>query len=249
MWFRVLTVTGVLSVTDFFVLRPENMEIMRQQYLAALQGITVIFAILVAISVAFLMNYVRGIRNSYITQVRYIRKHLWEFYEKYKSSTSPRIQHLISNAIFPLIHLDLKDWLHIENVKEWSKNIKAENLTDILKNERDPDIVLLKYLIPLEEEMNELGLLAVRSMISAVQADIVSGAFQLVCVAMVSIVLGHVLSSGLTTNFIVVNMIAAVIVLAIFELLWIVSFVQQEAREEYLTPASLANNGIDSDAA
>jgi hypothetical protein len=247
-WFRLLVITGILSVTDFVALRPDNLEIMRPQYLAALQGITIIFAILVAISVAFFMNYVKGIRNNYIHQVRHIRKLLWEFYEKYKSSPSPRIQHIISTSIFPLIYIDLKDWLHIENVNAWSKNIHDQNLTDILRNEPDPDVVLLKYIIPLEEEMNELGLIAVRSMISSVQADIVSGAFQLVGVAMVSIVLGHILSSSLMSNFLVINVITAVIVLAIFELFWVVSFVQQEAREEYLEPLPPTTNGVDSDA-
>src|SRR5271157_5208102 len=106
-WVRIVIVTIILLVNDILLLRPDNIETTRVQFLAALQNITVIFAIIAAITVAYLMNYAKGVRNSYIDRVQIIRNHLWNFYETYKHSKNQKVREFLYETIFPLLQLNL----------------------------------------------------------------------------------------------------------------------------------------------
>jgi hypothetical protein len=246
-WVRIVIITIVLLAIDIWLLRPGNMEAMRRQFLTALQSITVIFAITAAIAVAYLMNYARGVRNSYIDRVRIIRAHLWNFYETYKDSANPKFRELLYDTIFPLLQLNLDAWLRIENVKDWSSKIEDKKMIDLLRSEPDSLILIFKYLLPLEDDMKELGILSIRSIMTELQNQIFTGAFYLVATAMVVIVGGTVLPNSLILDFMIINITAATVILSLLELLWVISFVAQEIKEEFLEPSPQSNEKVTSE--
>lgn len=238
LWVRVLLTIIVLLVNDFLGLYFDYLNTIRPQYLSALQSIIIIFAIITTISMTYFMITVNGIRDNYMTQVRNLRKHIWEFYERYISSDNVHIRSFMIKTIFPLLQLNLDSWLCIDNVKNWSRQIEEDkDIINILKNGPDPLIFMYKYLLPLEDEMNELGILAIRSVLTTHSVSIIKGAFYLVVFAMAIIIAGHVVPRTPFLDLIIINMIIAVTFLAIIEFLVLISFFAQQAREEYLEPS------------
>lgn len=228
-WFRIAAVTFTLAILNYFKLGTDS-TIFREQSISALLSITVIFAITSAFSLALHFNYVRGLRFQFLNQLRSVRKKIWDFYEETQQYTDPKIQDLIHKHIVPLLQFSKTDWFEFNEVKSWSKGI--DKSVDDIKSGNEKNIILFKHLLPLEEEVNELGLLFIRSIVSPVLIKLTTGVFSLIAIAISIIFFGKILPYGTIQNIILANSAIIACCYAVLELLHILSYLKQEAKEE-----------------
>jgi hypothetical protein len=129
----------------------------------------------------------------------------------------------------------LCEWSKIENIQNWGKGIEEQLMKLLKMGNRPPDLykLIYRYLLPLEDEISQLGLLYIKRVSASLHAKTATGVYYLLCFAVVVIALGKVLPSTPTLNLAVLNSAAAVVTYAILELLFVLSFTLQEVREEY----------------
>ncbi|HUO77487.1 MAG TPA: hypothetical protein VMU21_07905, partial [Thermodesulfovibrionales bacterium] len=119
--------------------------------------------------------------------------------------------------------------------QNWEKGID-DQLTKLLKMDNPPPglhTLLYRYLLPLEQEMNQLSLLFIRRVLAKLHVNTTSGVYYLLCFAVVVIAVGKVLPSTPAIDLAVLNSAVAVVTYAVLELLFVLSFTLQEVREEY----------------
>ena len=94
---------------------------------------------------------------------------------------------------------------------------------------------IYRYLLPLEDEIGQLGLLYIRRAVSELHSKTATGVYYLLSFAVLVIAFGKVMPSTPTIDLTVLNSAAAVVTYAVLELLFVLSFILQEVREESFT--------------
>lgn len=220
---------------DLLVLPSHDISNYRRSFLDALIATSVIFAITAGLILAIINNYVKGLREQFIEQARRVRQLAWDCYDYFVGIDNQEFQTLLSAHVRPLAEKSLREWSQIENIQNWGKGIE-EQLMKLLKMDNPPPgryKLIYRYLLPLEDEISQLGLLYIKRVSASLHAQTAAGVYYLLCFAVVVIALGKVLPSTPTLNLAVLNGAAAVVTYAILELLLVLSFTLQEVREEY----------------
>lgn len=236
-WFRLLITVIAMVGIDLLVLSSNNIYSYRRAFLDALVATSLIFAITASLILAIINNYVKGLREQFVEQARRVRRLVWDCYDKFADSGDPAFQDFLRNHIHPLLEKSLRDWSQIENIQIWGKGIE-EQLMKLLKTDNPPPRLyafIYQYLQPLEDEVNELGLLYIRRAASVLHSKTATGVYYLLSFAVIVITFGRVMPSAPRIDIAVLNGSVAVITYAVLELLFVLSFVLQEVREETLT--------------
>jgi hypothetical protein len=236
-WVRSLIVATAIMGIDFLVLSAKDIYPYRRAFLDALIATSLIFAIMASLIMVIINNYVKGLREQFIEQLRRVRRLAWDCHDNFSGSGNPELEVIIKSHIWPLLKKSFRDWSQIENIQLWGKDIE-EQLMKLLKTDNPPPRILVflyQYLLPLEDEINELGLLYIRRAGSVVHSRNASGVYYLLSFAIVVIAFGLVLPSAARVDLTVLNSAAAVIIYGVLELLFVLSFVLQEVREETFT--------------
>lgn len=226
-WFRLLLVTAALvAVMVFYPFA--DVDKLREGMTKALQASTLLFAVCSAISLAVFNNYVNGLKDAALKRITDVRGIIEKLYDEFHDSEDEDLQEIVNCYLLPLLSFSTPQWLDFDPLKPVLERIVAP-LTRL--HERNPAIVP-RYFLRLEDEINELGILYIRRIISDLHTRTIEGAFHLVCVGIIGIFVIAILPIGFTLNFIAVATATAIAVLAILELLLLISYIRQEAREE-----------------
>ncbi|MBI5435509.1 MAG: hypothetical protein HY937_00060 [Nitrosomonadales bacterium] len=227
-WFRSLIISVALVVAALLLADEATTNSARESASRTLLGATLLFAICSAISIAMFTNYVRGLNQAYEDKVSDVRDLLEAFFDDHKDSDNPDIKIIISTYIIPLLSLNMDDWHAFDPAREILPQID-EPATRLHKS--NPAFVP-RYLLRIEDTINQVGILYVRRVLSQLHTDNVSGTFILVAFGIAVLALSNFLPQTSTGNIIVVWLSLSVVVFAIVELLLILSYLRQEAREE-----------------
>jgi len=94
------------------------------------------------------------------------------------------------------------------------------------------DTFLPRHLLRIEAEINEIGLLYIRRVVSGLHLKTISGSFLLIVLGMLALGFSYLIPAGSVGDLVIVNISTAIVVLTVLELLLILSYLQQEGREE-----------------
>lgn len=225
---RIFLVTIMILVTSAVALISPP-ETLRQDALKALQSATFLFAICAAISLALYTNYVKGLRESYLKRLLDVRSALENFYDEHRNTQDADVQSLLNTYIIPLLFLNTHQWMTYDPyVREILPKVVAPAAAI---HGKDP-VFVARYLLRIEDETNELGLLYLRRVITRLHLETINGAFVLVAVGIGALGFTYLLPSGFVGDFLIVNIASAIVTFAIIELLILLSYLQQEGREE-----------------
>ena len=175
-------------------------------------------------------NYVRGLSLAYEDKVSDVRDLLEDFLDDHIDSDDPDLQIFISLYVVPLLSLDMQSWHSYEPVREIIHQRELDESAFRL-NKNYPTF-LPRYLLCLEDMINQVAVLYIRRVVSQLHTENVSGTFLLVAFGIAVLALSNFLPQTSTWNIIVVWLSLSVVVLAIVELLLILSYLKQEASEE-----------------
>jgi hypothetical protein len=173
-------------------------------------------------------NYVRGLRDAYERKVSDVRDLLERFFDEHKESQDPDVRLIIDTYITPLLELNMGAWHSFEPVKEILPRVD-EPARRLHRRDRT---FLPRYLLRIEDTTNELGILLIRRIVSQLHIDNVSGTFLLVAFGISVLAISSFVPNNPVGNFVAVWLSLSVVVLAVVELLLILSYVRQEGREE-----------------
>ncbi len=236
-WFRLLIVgLALASVNSILIYAPSAAA--RGKALTALQSSTLLFAICAALSIALVSNYVKGLRETYLKRVSNVRDMLEKFFDNHNTSNDPDIKEILVNYILPLLYLSTREWLMFDPIKDITKKI-----TKPLEKLHARDYTFLpRHLLRIEDEINEIGLLYIRRICSDIHLKTISGTFGLVAVGIIALGFLYLLPTGISSDLIVVSISTTIVVLAVLELLLILSYLQQEGREEQVETSDEDNS-------
>lgn len=235
-WFRLILVTAaVVAVAAFYPFA--EVDRLREGMAKVLQSATLLFTVCSAISLAVFNNYVKGLKDAALKRITDVRGIIEKLYDEFHDAEDEDLQEIVNCYLLPLLSLPTPQWLDFEPLKPILERI-VEPLTRL--HERNPTIAP-RYFLRLEDEINELGILYIRRIVSDLHTRTIVGAFQFVCVGIISICIVAILPISFTLNFIAIATATAITALAILELLLLLSYIKQEAREE------LPNDSDDTD--
>ncbi len=226
-FFRITLTAGLAFLASAWLAINYNEEI-RDNALEALRSITFAFSVCVAASLVVFSNYVRGAKDAYFKRVSTIRDTLEKMVDSYKGTEIEEIKELVSTFALPLLRLDRQQWSDIYVVTSTYDNI---NLAGEKAHSKDP-LLLPRFLIRIEDDINDLGELFIRRVASEVHFKNIEGTFLLVPIAFACIALNFILPRNEPFDLLLIALVVVLIVSTVFELLLIVSYLKQEAHEE-----------------
>ncbi|MCG8037762.1 MAG: hypothetical protein JAZ19_12095 [Candidatus Thiodiazotropha taylori] len=218
----------VLMLSAVLIVTTDNTVALRESIANALKSITLIFALLVALSIAFFNNNINGLHKLYSEKVMSIRDKLESFHDLFHKSEDELIKQLYGSLINPLLCLSYEEWMTFDK----ANSIRTNN-DELLEKIQDANQEILpRYLLRIEDEINLLGLLFIRRILVSSNMKIMEGGIILVITGMVSIALSYVLPSMDLFNYLAILFGAAVISLALIEVVFILSYYRQVSRDE-----------------
>jgi hypothetical protein len=227
-WVRALITSITLLVVTLLFADDAITSSARKNASQTLLGSTLLFAICTAISIAIFTNYVRGLSQAYEDKVSTVRDLLENFFDDHKDSDNPDLQEIINTYIIPLLSLNMEAWSAFEPVKKIRLRIDEPAFRI---HENNPSF-LPRYLLRIEDTINQLGVLYIRRIVSQVHSDNISGTFLLVAFGISVLAISNFLPQSSTGNLVAVLLSLSVVILAIVELMLMLSYLKQEAREE-----------------
>ena len=227
-WIRSLIISITLLVVALLFADEAITNSARESASQTLLASTLLFAICSAVSIAMFTNYVRGLSQAYEDKISTVRDLLEDFFDDHKDSDNPDIQEIIVAYIIPLLSLDMQAWHAFEPVKEIRLRIEEPAFR---LHESNPSF-LPRYLLRIEDTINQLGILYIRRIVSQVHSDNISGTFLLVAFGISVQAISNFLPQSSTGNLVAVLLSLSVVALAVVELMLILSYLKQEAREE-----------------
>jgi hypothetical protein len=132
--------------------------------------------------------------------------------------------------LLDLASLKEEDWLEPNNIRGWSRDLD-KHLQQI-EDPRERVEVFSRYLMPIQEAIDELTVLWVRSVIGELHLKSISGTFLLLVVSVAINIVVRVLPGGRLWDIFAIGLAALVVVMALLELLMIFGFVSVEASDE-----------------
>lgn len=226
-WFRILIVTmGLIGIT---VVYPNlDSDKIREAVFKALQASSLLFSICTALSLSVLSNYVKGLNDASLKHINDTKNILEKLYSEYKDSDDKNIKQLLDEYVEPLLMARVSDWLAFEPIQPLFDKVEKP-LKKLIKVY--PEITV-RFLMRVEDEINTLGILYIRRIASTLHAENIKGSMYLVCVGIVSIFGAAIVPHSLSMNYIVVLAAVAISIFAVLEILMLLSYIRQEAREE-----------------
>jgi hypothetical protein len=164
MSFRLALVIAAMIGTDLLVLSTHDIVNFRRSFLDAVIAVSLIFAITTGLIMAIINNYVKGLREQFMEQARRVMKLAWDCRDYFAGIDSAEFQKFFSQYVCPLAEKSLRQWSQIENIQNWEKGIE-DNLPKLMKMDNPPPglyTLIYRYLLPLEDEISQLGLLSIR---------------------------------------------------------------------------------------
>ncbi|WP_156863910.1 hypothetical protein [Casimicrobium huifangae] len=227
-WFRIGIVCVVLALLNIYVPYAE-LTLLREGASKALQATALIFAVCTALALAVLNNYVRGLKESSLKRIADIRSLVEKIYDAHKDSDDPDIREIRDVYLLPLLTLTTGHWLQFDPMKPILEKI-VEPGTRLTKKDGS---ILPRYFLRLEDEINELGILYLRRIVAGLHLQTIQGVFVLICIGMITIAAAFSLPNTPLCNVISINASFATIVFSTLELLLLMSYISQEASEEF----------------
>jgi hypothetical protein len=132
--------------------------------------------------------------------------------------------------LLDLASLKEQDWLEPNNVRGWSRDLDKH-----LQEIGDPRArveVFSRYLMPIQEAVDELTILWVRSAVGELHLKSITGTFLLLVIAIGINVVVRILPNGRVWDLFAIGLVALTVVMALLELLMIFGFVSLEAGDE-----------------
>lgn len=226
-WFRIIIVafalialTAVYPCTDHAVLREGTAK--------ALQGSTLLFAICTALSLALINNYVKGLTEAALKRVTDARVIVEKLYDELHKSEDEDAKQIVKDYLLPLLSFSTDQWLAFDPLKPVLERI-VEPLTRL--QQRNPAIAP-RHFLRLEDEINQLGLLYIRRVVSGIHSETIEGSLLLVSVGIFGLFLVALLPHGFLPDYIAVACAIAIAMFAVLELFLLVSYIRQESEEE-----------------
>lgn len=224
---RLLIICFGLVILNF-TLPYIDANILREGLAKALQASTLLFAVCTALSLAILNSYVKGLKEAALKRISDTRDLIEKLYDEFHESEDPDLKIIVCDYLLPLLSFSTNEWLSFDPINDARKGME-EPLTRI--HERN-DVIVPRYFLRLEDEINELGILYVRRVISGLHSDTIKGSLLLVCVGIVALVFVMGAPAGLVTTSLAINVSLAIIAFAVLEILLLTSFIMQESEEE-----------------
>lgn len=226
-WARVsIVVTAIVAVNTALIFN--GSDDIRVNALRSLQSSALLFAVCIAVSLALFTNYVKGIRDSFLNRSSKIRDMLEKIFDEFKDTEDPDVKEIIDRTVVPLLNMTTDDWIRFVQA-----NSILERLTDPLTrlHERDKSFIP-RYFLRVEDEMRELAKGYIRIVASSIHVETVSGAFYLVTFGILCIGLSFAVPVGQMGDLVIASATTAIVSFGAIELLLILSYLRQEAREE-----------------
>lgn len=228
-WFRILVGCFVLLPTNFFFADRFIEFATRTEAIRALQGTALLFTVCAAMALALYSNSVRGLRKMSVERIAKARDLVEKIFDETKTAKDGDIRELREKYICPLLMLSTKEWLQFDPVKEI--NEKLQPVAEALG--RQGSLLLPRYLLRLEDEINEIGLLHISRVITGLHIRNISGTFLLIGSAVMVVGLSYMIPNNPIGNLVSVNLSISFVVFAVMELFLMLSYFQQEARAEF----------------
>lgn len=249
LWGRALMVAiGLAALDALLAANLLSHAAARDAALGALQGSMLLFTIGSTLAIALFSSYAAGLKDAYTRQVGRVRDMLVDIIDEHDDSSDPGMQELADALFRPLIELSGREWESYYPVQEITSAFNPDDLPsamDFLK--RNPWFAYTR-LLRLEDELNELGMLLIRRAISPIQANLLAGAIILVVCAIAALTVGQLLPHAAWSDYLAINVSVAVIGLGMLHLLFTLSMLRQQAREEVPpTPEPDEDSGRDSE--
>jgi hypothetical protein len=148
------------------------------------------------------------------------------------------MQAIAEQHLAPLLALGRDDWWDLDQYREWSAGIN-ESIAAI----PDPQMrreVVLRYLMPLEESINDLFFHWIRGVTRDLHNEAARGMILFLCSTIVWNLFAHILPGGVAIDRVVIAGCTAAIAVCVVETLGIFSWVWQETRDEteFIKPSS-----------
>lgn len=229
-WFRILNITLIVILLNImYLLNSDNVS--RSDVLAAIKNSTLIFTLCAVLSMALFTNYIKGIRDSYHNQVVVIRNFLGEFLDKYKETEQVEIKRYSELVIYPLLEC---------NIDEWDDAIFINSGLDVLESFQEQLVIIKKqdpecfcrYILRLEDEISKLRVLFVRRVASSLHSKTFKSVFALILFGLSVTGTAYLLPQTAFFDFIIFNLSILIFTFSVFELILLVSYLNQEAKEE-----------------
>jgi hypothetical protein len=195
-----------------------------------LQGNLFIFGVGMAVALFLLGNFVKGLRATAYSLVDEVRAKLWGAYDALSASADPAVQDLLDRHLIPLLRLSRWQWLNPDEHQGW-KNL-APTTTQMATTESGM-LLLLRYLVPIEDILNELTRCSIRAWCIGLLVRASRNVFVLMFFGVLVGILGKLAPSSLVLDALVSMLCAAAIAALLMELANAFTYVLQELREEY----------------
>jgi len=204
----------------------------KNKLIAIIPSVSLLFAISTALLLALMSNAVFGLKKQLSEHIHKVRERAWDCYEQYSESDDKAIQVLLKKNLELLLCLPAQSFNDPEEYKPWEDGI--EDLLNSMKMTSENFRLLHKYLLPIEEDINHIGLLFVRRVIVNGHLKLLLETFSLIIVSMATTILGGLLPSTMYVDLIIACIAAGVLVLAPIQMLVVLTYFHLEAREERL---------------
>lgn len=226
-WFRISLIFIVIVIIFWFLPYVDADEI-RHDFSKVLQSSAILFAVCSALSLNILNNYIKGLKESSLKKVSDAKNIIEQVYDEFFDSKDDAVKSMVDDYIRPLLSFSTKDWLEMDEIKCIFDRVDGV-LSELSKNNK---FIIYRYLLRLEDEINEIGILYVRRLISDTYAEVILGVFLLLSVALFTMLLAVILPYTFVLNFIVIAASVAVIVFGVLEMLILTGFLVSEMNEE-----------------
>jgi len=201
-----------------------------QVWIDTLPSTLFVFGIMGGLATYLISNHVRGVHAAASGTITRARNTIWSFRDKYREADDPAVEVILVMNLLDLASLREVDWLEPNNIRGWSRDLD-EHLHQ-LADPRERVEVFSRYLMPIQEAIDELTVLWVRSVTGELHLKSISGTFLLVVISAAINVVVRVLPSGRLCDLFAIGLAALVVVMALLELLMIFGFVSLEASDE-----------------
>lgn len=229
-WVRLLVaipcVVGAVLAADF----TPHRELLRKQVVEALPSTLFLFGIIVGLATYLVSNHVRGVHAAAIATVARGRNAIWAYRDKYRDSVDPALEGIFVNNLLDLASRKEEEWLEPNNVQGWSTAL-AEHLQEII-DPRDRIEAFSRYLMPLQEAVDELMVLWVRSAVGELHLTSISGTVFLLVIAVAVNIAIRLFPPGRSWDLFAIGLATTVVTFTLLELLMIFGFVTLEVSDE-----------------
>lgn len=181
-----------LLILAALIINNDDLLLLRSGVLNALSSISVIFAVITALTLVLYNNHVSGLKDSYKNKVWDIRNYIENLHDHLLNSKNHSEIEINRQLIVPLLELSTDDWLAFDIPNK----IRKECIKPLEEVHKDNPFFLIRYMQRLEDEINELGLMFIRRVVIKNYLDVLKEILTLISSMVVSIILVNILGTS-----------------------------------------------------